>query len=97
MSAGDWIGYTLEKDPELRSALNRQVESLVEQFGPSLGKFVSDHIEGTVKGWNTKAMSTLIEENIGTDLQKIRINGTIIGGLLGGVLFAIAYSASHTA
>lgn len=69
----------------------RQAELLVEQFGPALGKFVSDHIEGTVNGWNAKAMSLLIEENIGTDLQKIRINGMIIGSLLGGRLFAIAY------
>ena len=63
VDAGDWIGSTLEKDEELRSSFNRQVEHLVEQFGPILGKFVSDHIEGTVKGWNAKAMSTLIEEN----------------------------------
>lgn len=95
VAAGSWIGTTLEKDEELRSSLNRQVESLVEQFGPGLGKFVSDHIESTVKGWDTEAMSTLIEENIGTDLQKIRINGTVIGGLLGGVLFAISYFGSH--
>lgn len=97
VGAGDWVGLTLEKDEELRSSLNRQMENLVEQFGPSLGKFVSDHIEGTVKGWDAKAMSTLIEENIGTDLQKIRINGTIIGGLLGGVLFGIAYLGMHSA
>lgn len=93
VAAGGWIGETLQKDEELRSSLNRQVESLVEQFGPAFGKFVSDHIEGTVKGWDAKSMSTLIEENIGSDLQRIRINGTIIGGLLGGLFYAIAYIA----
>lgn len=95
VGAGDWIGTMLEKDEELRASLNRQVESLVEQFGPALGTFISNHIEGTIKGWDARAMSVLIEENIGTDLQKIRINGTLIGGLLGGVLFAIAYLASN--
>jgi uncharacterized membrane-anchored protein YjiN (DUF445 family) len=95
VGAGDWIGSTLEKDEELRSSLNHQVESLVAQFGPALGKFVSDHIESTVKSWNGTAMSTLIEANIGTDLQKIRINGTIIGGLLGGFFFALAYLSSN--
>lgn len=90
VAAGDWIGETLQKDEELHSSLNRQVESLVEQFGPAFGKFVSCHIEGTVKGWDAKSMSMLIEENIGSDLQKIRINGTIIGGFLGGLLYAIA-------
>lgn len=95
VAAGGWIGETLQKDKELRLSFDRQVESLVEQFGPVFGKFVSDHIEGTVNRWDAKSMSLLIEENIGPDLQKIRINGTIVGGLLGGLLYAIAYIASH--
>lgn len=95
VGAGDWIGKTLEKDEELRASLNRQAESLVEQFGPAFGTFVSGHIEDTVKGWEAKSMSMLIEQNIGTDLQKIRINGTIIGGFLGGLLYAIAYLVPH--
>jgi uncharacterized membrane-anchored protein YjiN (DUF445 family) len=95
VAAGDWIGKTLNDDEDLRVSLNRQAESLVEQFGPRLGTFVSEHIEATVRGWDAKAMSLLIEENIGKDLQKIRINGTAIGGLLGAVLFAITYLGSH--
>lgn len=90
VATGDWIGTTLRVDNELRSSLNRQAESLVEEFGPALGKFVSEHIEGTVNGWDANDMSALIEGNIGAKLQKIRINGTMMGGILGGVLFGIA-------
>jgi uncharacterized membrane-anchored protein YjiN (DUF445 family) len=68
VGAGNWIGATLEKDEGLRLSLNRQAESLVEQFGPSLGLFVSNHIESTISSWDAKSMSTLIEENIGPDL-----------------------------
>jgi len=89
VNAGSWVGKTLEGDKELRNSLNRQFEDLVQQFGPGLGSFVAQHIEGTIQSWDSQDMSTLLEENIGTDLQKIRINGTLIGGLLGGGLFII--------
>ncbi|RYH28362.1 MAG: DUF445 domain-containing protein, partial [Alcaligenaceae bacterium] len=97
VAAGSWIGATLDADEALRSSLNRQVEALVQQFGSSLGEMVSDHIEETVKSWDAVAMSTLIEENIGARLQRIRINGTVIGAVLGAILFTIAHFGSRHA
>ncbi|WP_436514293.1 DUF445 family protein [Clostridium thermobutyricum] len=38
-------------------------------------------------------MSALIELNIGKDLQYIRINGTVVGGLIGLVLFGLSHAA----
>ena len=42
-------------------------------------------------------MARQIELNIGKDLQKVRINGTLVGGLIGGVLFTIEYAISQLA
>jgi len=43
-----------------------------------------------VRGWDPTATSQRIELAIGRDLQFIRINGTIVGGLVGLLLYAIA-------
>ncbi|HEX2721514.1 MAG TPA: DUF445 domain-containing protein [Gemmatimonadaceae bacterium] len=50
---------------------------------------VSDLIAHTVRGWDPTATSRRIELAIGRDLQFIRINGTLVGGLVGVVLYAI--------
>ena len=43
----------------------------------------------TVRGWDPTATSRRIELAIGRDLQFIRINGTLVGGLVGLILYAI--------
>jgi uncharacterized membrane-anchored protein YjiN (DUF445 family) len=50
--------------------------------------FVADLISRTIDGWDTKTLVTKLEEQVGSDLQYIRINGTLVGGLVGLVLFA---------
>jgi len=43
-----------------------------------------------VKNWDSAEMSEQIELNIGKDLQFIRINGTIVGGLIGVTLYLLS-------
>jgi uncharacterized membrane-anchored protein YjiN (DUF445 family) len=43
-----------------------------------------------VKNWDSAEMSEQIELNIGKDLQFIRINGTIVGGLIGVILYLLS-------
>ena len=45
--------------------------------------FLTRHISDTVKSWDAEDMSRQIELNIGKDLQFIRVNGTLVGGLVG--------------
>ena len=42
--------------------------------------------------WDAQELSELIELNIGKDLQYIRINGTVVGGLIGLVLFGVSHA-----
>ena len=42
-----------------------------------------------VEDWDADSLTTQIERNIGTDLQFIRINGSLIGGLIGVILYGV--------
>ena len=84
---GQWLGESLAGDPALRQSLNDRLEHWVQGLAPDVSQFVAQHIEDTVRRWDTAEMTQLIELNIGKDLQYIRINGTVVGGLIGLVLF----------
>lgn len=51
-------------------------------------KMIGDLIASTVKSWNTNEVSEKLELEIGKDLQYIRINGTLVGGLVGLLIYA---------
>jgi uncharacterized membrane-anchored protein YjiN (DUF445 family) len=50
---------------------------------------VSDVIASTVERWDGDTTSRKVELQVGRDLQFIRINGTIVGGLAGVVIHAV--------
>ena len=67
----------------------------MRDLAPEISQFFGTHIADTVKRWDAKELSDLIEWNIGRDLQYIRINGTLVGGLIGFVLFWLGWLASR--
>jgi uncharacterized membrane-anchored protein YjiN (DUF445 family) len=83
------MGGTLESDPRIRAAINqfarRAVVGMAASYGGSIVKLVSE----TVRGWDARTVTARLEAAVGRDLQYIRINGTIVGGLVGLVLHAI--------
>ena len=83
------MGGTLEKDARIRSAINqfarRAVVGMVASYGTQIVKLVSD----TIRGWDARTVTGRLEAAVGRDLQYIRINGTLVGGLVGLVLYAI--------
>ena len=52
---------------------------------------VSTFISDQVKAWDMAQLITLIEINIGRDLQYIRFNGSLIGGLAGLALYSVEF------
>ena len=50
---------------------------------------IGDLISSTVKSWDTDEVSKKLELEIGSDLQYIRINGTLVGGLVGLLIYAV--------
>jgi uncharacterized membrane-anchored protein YjiN (DUF445 family) len=82
-------GTTLESDPRIRAAINqfarRAVAGMASSYGSSIVKLVSE----TIRGWDARTITARLESAVGRDLQYIRINGTLVGGLVGLVLHAI--------
>ncbi|WLI91831.1 DUF445 family protein [Massilia sp. R2A-15] len=94
VATGAWVGKTLAEDARLRQSLNEHLESAARSGAPEFAQFLTRHISDTVKNWDSREMSEQIELNIGKDLQFIRINGTIVGGLIGVVLYVLSHVPS---
>ncbi|MBD8630159.1 DUF445 family protein [Oxalobacteraceae sp. CFBP 8755] len=87
---GAWIGKALGDDPQLRQSLQENLEAAARGVAPEFAGYLTRHIADTVKQWDDREMSAQIELNIGKDLQYIRINGTIVGGMIGVVLYLLS-------
>lgn len=95
--AGQWLGKALAEDASLRQSLNQHMEDAAAKMAPDFADFLTTHIRDTVKGWDSLEMSHQIELNIGKDLQYIRINGTIVGGCIGCLLYLVAHAGEMLA
>jgi uncharacterized membrane-anchored protein YjiN (DUF445 family) len=91
VATGAWIGKVLSEDPQLRASLNENLELASRSAAPEFALFLTRHIADTVKNWDSRDMSEQIELNIGKDLQFIRINGTVVGGMIGVVLYVLSH------
>ena len=87
------LGETLQTEPRLKRAINqfarRAAGGLVASYGDGIVKLVSE----TVRNWDARTVSDRLENAVGRDLQYIRINGTLVGGLVGLVIHSIEYLA----
>ena len=88
--ATQWIGQALQDDAALRASLNTHLEHSIASLSPELAQLLSRHISDTIRQWDTVELSRQVELNIGRDLQFIRINGTLVGALIGAVLFGLS-------
>src|SRR6202047_489446 len=82
-------GETLAADPELRNEINQGFVAVLRSFISDQKSGVSGFISDQVKAWDMRQLISLIEINIGRDLQYIRFNGSLIGGLAGLALYSI--------
>ncbi len=85
------LGVSLQQDEQLNRQINRfgrrAVIGVVNSYGDNIVKLVSE----TIRTWDTKTITDRVENAVGRDLQFIRVNGTLVGGLVGLVLHLIGY------
>ena len=84
------VGERLAGDTSLREAVNEHVMGAAGQLALSLRAGVTTHISQTIKGWDDHQLVQELELSVGRDLQFIRISGTLVGGLAGLALHALA-------
>jgi uncharacterized membrane-anchored protein YjiN (DUF445 family) len=81
------VGRHLASDRQVRADMNQGFVVALASFVESQKSGVSGFIADQVKRWDLAQLTRLIELNIGRDLQYIRFNGMLIGGLAGLVLY----------
>ncbi len=91
-----WIVERLERarraliaDEDLRGQLDRWAKARVLEIVERHHERIAGFIENGVLALGPEGAVRLIEEHAGDDLQYIRVNGTVVGGLAGGLLYAI--------
>ncbi|HET7387686.1 MAG TPA: DUF445 domain-containing protein [Nocardioidaceae bacterium] len=84
------FGVRLREEPELRARLDAYAADLVWFAVSRYGDELTAVITHTVDRWDGKQAARRIELHVGRDLQFIRINGTVVGGLVGVLIHALS-------
>jgi uncharacterized membrane-anchored protein YjiN (DUF445 family) len=83
------LGSTLQEDRQLKRTVNqfarRTVIGAVASYGSGIVTLVSD----TIRSWDARTVTERLEGAVGRDLQYIRINGTLVGGLVGLIIHSV--------
>jgi uncharacterized membrane-anchored protein YjiN (DUF445 family) len=80
------LGVQLERDPVVRGAINHELALLAEYAADRYANTVIDYVREQIEGWDTTMMIEKIESEVGGDLHMIRINGVVVGCMIGLVL-----------
>lgn len=85
------LGVALRDDAQTAAHANRIARRIITGLASRHAEAIVSVVSETVKRWDARTVSTRIEAVVGRDLQFIRLNGTLVGGLVGVVLHAVAH------
>jgi uncharacterized membrane-anchored protein YjiN (DUF445 family) len=84
-------GEALAGDADLRAEINQGLVAVLRTVIAEQKNGVSTFISDQMKAWDMRQLISLLEINVGKDLQYIRFNGSLIGGLAGLALYTLEY------
>jgi uncharacterized membrane-anchored protein YjiN (DUF445 family) len=82
---------SLAASPKLQRKVNGFIRNILSTLVGQESTYVADLIAKTIDGWDSKTLVSKLEEQVGADLQYIRINGTLVGGLVGLALYWLGF------
>lgn len=83
------LGAMIEGDPTVRHLFNRFARRITVGTAASYGDAIVRLVSETVRGWDAQTITLRLEQAVGRDLQYIRVNGTLVGGLVGVVIHMV--------
>ncbi len=86
LGAGRW----LQDDPSLKVRINRWMRYLVRRSISPRRAEIGAFVARVVEGWDATTLVNRMELQVGKDLQYIRINGTLVGGLVGLIIYTVS-------
>ncbi len=89
-SAVTAVGERLASDPALQARVDAGLARFAAYVLDEYADDLSEIIRQTVERWDAGVVTDQLEILLGRDLQFIRINGTVVGGLVGLVLYAVS-------
>ena len=85
------FGSGLQEDQVMVDKINNFIKNDLLSVLLNNKKVIGDLISSTVKSWDGEEVSEKLELEIGKDLQYIRINGTLVGGLIGLIIYGVEW------
>ena len=85
------VGTTLRQDAAMQGWIDEQLLAAAPHWIERYRDDIRRYIVARVADWNADEMTRELERNIGRDLQFIRINGTLVGGLVGLAIHAVTH------
>jgi len=83
------LGQMLLSDPGMRARVETAAAGITSELLPAAREKLSSFIAQVVGGWDAATITERLELRVGKDLQYVRMNGTLVGFLVGGVLYAV--------
>lgn len=89
------FGRWILDNPELCDSINDHLIQITRNMSEEVRTSVSQHIVSTIVQWDNKSLVHELELTVGRDLQFIRINGTLVGGIIGVILHAVVINLTR--
>ncbi|GGP25814.1 membrane protein [Silvimonas amylolytica] len=86
------LGLRLHEDQAFAEWLNQQIRDFaarsIIRYRSEIGRFIADQF----KAWDNRVLVARLELNVGVDLQFIRVNGTLVGGAVGVLIYSVRHA-----
>ena len=86
------LGAVIVRDARMRARVEAATQGAVLRMLPGLRDRLASFIGGVVGNWDSRMIVERLELRVGRDLQYVRINGTVVGALVGALFYVVLHA-----